>query len=426
MKLKFDIETNIYYQNNKDYFIKLVQLIENNPRSYVRMLKSKCSKQKYIDYSYLKNWIDISLPLLKNEIYTYNTKCYWIINNIQNFPICPVCKKPILKNILNIFKGYSRTCSYTCMYKDITYIKNKQETNNKLKANGTTKLRALKAKQTYTKRTGYTNPSKNPKIKDKKKQTYLKHYGTDHNMKSKIGINEYQTAILDKYGVKSIFQLDKVKEKIRNTNNKKLNCDYPMQNFTCKEKSRKTRYIKNNGLYNSIESLEKMQQTYFKKTGYTNPSKNPEVQYKKSLKQSIINTKIFNTKKKNNTFNKSKLEDKCYILLISKFGIGDVIRQYSSKEYPFNCDFYIRSLNLYIEINGTWTHGGHPFNQENINDIQRLNKWKLKAKSSTFYKNAIIVWTQRDVLKRQIAKINNLNFIEIWKFNDLENYLKQI
>ena len=61
---------------------------------------------------------------------------------------------------------------------------------------------------------------------------------------------------------------------------------------------------------------------YYKKTGYKNPSQNPEVKKQK-----------FNTMKKNNSFGKSKDEDIIYELLIQKG--YTVIRQYYDREkYP--------------------------------------------------------------------------------------------
>lgn len=88
------------------------------------------------------------------------------------------------------------------------------------------------------------------------------------------------------------------------------------------------------------------------------------------------------------------------------------IRQYKSSQYPFACDFYLTDYDTYIEIQGLWTHGGHPFDKNNQNDIDKLNFWK--SKKSEYYKDAIKTWTIRDVQKRNIAKNNNLNYYEFF------------
>lgn len=74
------------------------------------------------------------------------------------------------------------------------------------------------------------------------------------------------------------------------------------------------------------------------------------------------------------------------------FDKDDIIYQYSDKErYPFNCDFYVKSKDLFIEVNYFWTHGTEPFNENNPEHIKKLNEWKEKAKTSKFYNQAIYV-----------------------------------
>lgn len=109
--------------------------------------------------------------------------------------------------------------------------------------------------------------------------------------------------------------------------------------------------------------------------------------------------KCHDTRKKNKTFSTSKSEDTIYSLLINKFGEKNVRRQYQSEEYPFQCDFYIRSTKTYIECNFSWTHGSVFYDPNNSTHIQQLNIWKHKAETSDFYKNAIYTWTVRDVNK---------------------------
>ena len=157
-----------------------------------------------------------------------------------------------------------------------------------------------------------------------------------------------------------------------------------------------------------------------------NTIKNNIEQYNAFINKSILffnsnefKEKSYNTKKKNSSFNKSKPENESYKLLKEKY--PDVITQYKSKEYPFVCDFYIPSLDLYIECNYHWTHGGHPYNKNNEDDIKKLNKWK--EKNTKFYNNAINTWTIRDIRKKNIAKNNNLNYLVFYSYNELYNWI---
>ena len=143
-----------------------------------------------------------------------------------------------------------------------------------------------------------------------------------------------------------------------------------------------------------------------------------------------LRNSIFKTKKENNSFNKSQEEQKIKKLLLNKF--KNLKCQYKSKVYPFACDFYIPSLDLYVEYQGFWTHGQYnhkiygPFDKNNNEHVNLLNIWIDKSKTSNFYKKAIHVWTESDPLKRETAKKNNLNWIEFFTMDQfMEWYNKQ-
>lgn len=202
----------------------------------------------------------------------------------------------------------------------------------------------------------------------KTKATFLENYGVDNPNKNKI--------------IK-----DKRKKTISNIDNFYDNRA---------EKSRKTKIEK----YGSLENAELNRLNTIRKN-------NPDyfVQWRDKISQTMRN---------NETFNKSKPEDMYYDLLLSLYDNNDVVRQYKDERYPFNCDFYIKSEDLFIELNLSWVHGGHAFNIYNENDIRILSNWQEKAKTSKYYENAIYIWTDLDVRKQLIANKNNLNYISIY------------
>ena len=178
------------------------------------------------------------------------------------------------------------------------------------------------------------------------------------------------------------------------------------------EKAKQTRLIKNNGKYFSEESINKIKQTTFNIYGVDSFTKTQQFKDIISTQQLNIQNKQYKTKKKNHSFNSSKIENE-----LEKYFIKNNIKyisQYHSSEYPFTCDFYFPDSNYYVEIQGSWTHGIHPFDCNNINDIEILNEWKIKSERSDFYKKAIYVWTDHDVKKRNIAKENNIKYLEIF------------
>jgi hypothetical protein len=132
------------------------------------------------------------------------------------------------------------------------------------------------------------------------------------------------------------------------------------------------------------------------------------------------------TKRRNHTWSTSKPEEKMYLILCNKFGEFDIVRQYKDKRYPFHCDFYVKSLDLFIELNATWLHGQHWFNADDDADVNLLEYWSSKIEDGhNFYKVAIDVWTVRDVKKRQTAIDNKLNYVVFWK-TDLSDFMSWI
>lgn len=126
------------------------------------------------------------------------------------------------------------------------------------------------------------------------------------------------------------------------------------------------------------------------------------------------------TQRQNGTLNTSSAED-CAYEILKFFKFPDVVRQYKSDSYPFCCDFYSPSADTYIEYLGSWTHGGHPYDPSSDSDEEVVQKWK--AGGTEYYANALETWTVRDVLKRQTAASNKLNYIELWNIADVCRYV---
>ena len=245
-----------------------------------------------------------------------------------------------------------------------------------------------KISQTCINKFGVDSPLKNKEVREKIKQTNIQKYGVDYLFKSNIIKEKIKQTNIQKYGVDNLFKNDIIKEKIKQTNIQKYGVDNPLKNK---------------------EIREKIKQTNIQKYGVDNPLKNKEI-WKKSQDNRQISSK-------------SKLENNFLNYLKLKYESDDIITQYKSKEYPYYCDFYIKSINLYIEIQGHWTHNDHPFDINNLNDQLIMNKWRTKSLSDKYYKNALNTWTIKDVEKRNTAIQNNLNYLEIFGKTDLNKYI---
>ena len=329
---------------------------DNELITYLTDKSGEYNKRK--DWKWLQKNNAIIYCLLKNRYADIleETKVseiyYRLKHNINEIPKCPVCGQPV-KYTTN---GYSTYCSKKCWTSD---------TGNKLSS--------VKHKETNLKKYGVENTQKIQSIEEKRLKNRAKNA---NSIKEKI-----KQTCLQKYGVENVLQLNSVKEKIKQTCLQKYGVEYGFQSNLVKEK---------------------IKQTCLQKYGVDNPMKNKEIWKNAQLKRTYSS--------------KSKYELKVFEILKNIFGEENVINQYSSEKYPFHCDFYIKSINLYIELQGHWTHGPHPFNENDKNDLALLNTW-IEKSNDQYYKYAVYTWTIRDIEKRNMAKQNNLNYLEIFGYN---------
>ena len=358
--------------------------------------------------------------------------------NIEIRPVCVICGKPV--KFLNGKKNqlFNKTCckEHANMLDGITVkkvlkdiysdVNKKQEINNKIRETCLLKYgdehysNRIKAKETCLQRYGVTSPLKSEIFKQKSKETCLQKYGVEYTGQIPEKIEKTHKACLEKYGVDSVFKVQGFRHQSSDTCIKKYASDEDDINS-----------IVNIGQLKYVK--DKIKNTCLEKYGVENPM---QTQYYKNLISSILSSneiqeKIYNTKLLNNSFNISYQEDICFELLKEKY--SDCIRQYKSELYPFNCDFYIPSLDLYIEYNGSHYHHYHPFNENNEYDLNELNNLKEKAENSNAHKNGkksqydniIYTWTILDVKKRNIAQQNNLNYIEFWNINEVKEWINK-
>ena len=293
-------------------------------------------------------------------------------------PVCKICGKPVKFN-RSIIKPFNDTCSVSCASSLRASHVNIKKRNAAIK-------KAVKEKY------GVDNVFQLNNVKEKIKEIKIERYGDPYW----IDRNKVKETLYRHYGGASYFSNDELRKK-----------SIEKKHHTVKEKY---------GVDNVFQAdfvKEKIKRTLLKNWGVDNASKIDEL-------KEIRKSHEYITKKKNNSFNKSKQEDQTFYLLKEKY--YDVIRQYKSDVYPYCCDFYIPNLDLYIECNYHWTHGGHPYNSNNLDDYNKYNDWLNK--NTKYYNNAIITWTCRDVNKRIIAKQNNLNYLEFFKFNEFKEWLE--
>ena len=362
---------------------ELIEYLTDNSGEYNKRINRKYLETHDLNILHIlyNVYDDLSEKTPVYEIY------YRLKNNLKKRPVCIICGKPVKYTSGHYAKFCSKECQYSDLGKKIT--------------------KEIKIKSNLEKY-GVEHTSQLKEVTDKRTKSRADH------------VNEIQQHVREslykKYGAYDVMHIPHILQKIKNTNLKKFGVEFPLQQLkkenseiyqkisqTCINKFGVDSPLKNK------EVREKIKQTNIQKYGVDNPLKNKEI-WKKSQDNRQISSK-------------SKLENNFLNYLKLKYESDDIITQYKSKEYPYYCDFYIKSINLYIEIQGHWTHNDHPFDINNLNDQLIMDIWRTKSLSDKYYKNALNTWTIKDVEKRNTAIQNNLNYLEIFGKTDLNKYI---
>ena len=218
------------------------------------------------------------------------------------------------------------------------------------------------AKATHLARHGVDNPFVRDDVKDQIRQTVREHYGVDNPSLSPVIQERRRQTMQERYGVDNPFESEVFQEKSRQTVQERYGVDYVFQS------------------------------------------------------DEII-ARAMDTKRKNGTFATSSAEDTLYELLVGyadQLGMTVVRQHRDEKRYPFAVDFYIPERDLFIELNGSWSHGRHWYEADREMDQKTVRTWRKKGEKSQYYRNALEVWTERDVRKREAAREAQLNYVTLW------------
>ena len=343
---------------------------------------------------------------------------------LEKRPVCKCCGGHVSFN--GYHKGsmhYSACCCSSCHAK---YTKDKRFETNIKKYGRKNFGSAEKVKEYGINHYGVDNPAKTDFVKKKMRETNLKKYGFNCSSKSEIVKEKIKQTCLKRYGVEYTGQIEEAKEKSKKTCLEKYGSEYYIGS---KDRLEKTiEFSKQN--YNvdwftkSEEIKNKAKETMLKRYGVEYSMQIPKnKEYMSYLMSSYeMQERRYNTMKRNHTFNSSSIEEEFFLYIKSRF--PKVIRQYKDKNrYPYFCDFYIPELDYFIELQGYYTHGNHPFDPNSNEDLQLIEYYKKKYGEDC---QPITIWSIKDVEKRNCAKRNHLNFKEVWSLEDGKNFVNDL
>ena len=343
---------------------------------------------------------------------------------LEERPVCKWCGGHVSFN--GYHKGsmhYSACCCSSCHAK---YTKDKRFETNIKKYGRKNFGSAEKVKEYWISHYGVDNPAKTDFVKKKMRETNLKKYGFNCSSKSEIVKEKIKQTCLKRYGVEYTGQIEEAKEKSKKTCLEKYGSEYYIASKDCLEKT--IEFSKQN--YNvdwftkSEEIKNKAKKTMLRRYGVEYSMQIPKnKEYMSYLMSSYeMQERRYNTMKRNHTFNSSSTEEEFFLYIKSRF--PKVIRQYKDKNrYPYFCDFYIPELDYFIELQGYYTHGNHPFDPNSNEDLQLIEYYKKKYGEDC---QPITIWSIKDVEKRDCAKRNHLNFKEVWSLEDGKNFVNYL
>lgn len=361
-------------------------------------------------------------------------RVYCILNDIYEQPTCKHCGNPV--GFIGWKHGFREYCSNSCQRNYYEKYILTEELDKKRKHNA-----SIAHKQTYI-----NNPNLGKEISDKRLETWYGYPIEKRMEQSKKWKMWY-------YGMSP-------EERKRFTKNRISKIKFDSEEFKNKSIDPCVRYydaIKNSDIvnnrnriafYNMDEDSKLLKQTTIKNTmieryGVKNPYQIPAVRDKidlvkraESIKNRPIAEKIkskqkeYQTKLRNKSFSGpiSKQELKLLTKIKSNYPQYTIVQQYGDERYPFACDFYIKELDLFIEYQGSQFHQTHPYDPNNEDDVKLTNRLleMSNKEHGNYYKAIYNNWTNKDVIKRNIAKENKINFEEIWNYKISDDELKTI
>ena len=281
-----------------------------------------------------------------------------------------------------------------------------------------------KTRATNLLRYGYTNANKRPFMR--------KHMSQVMKKKAPMIAAKSRKTCLGKYGVEYYGQtaearkaqsermhgnLDVFLAKTRATMQKRYGVNYSWESAALRNKAYSTMqkrygtscYCQSDEYKERLDSImDKVRNTNMMRYGV--PVYTQSDEYKQNV--DVIQSRIIATKRQNGVLNTSAVEKHVK-------GFDDFESQYNNdSRYPYLCDFYDKERDLFIEVNASWTHGYHWYDVEK--DVAVCTKWKAKSEDSTYYANALEVFTKRDVEKRETARVNSLNYVTLWDSDGMD------
>ena len=204
------------------------QIINQSPLGYFNQIMSK-KHSELRDYVISHSvFLDDKLNPVNNKPYNKATRITYAIFNLNDYPKCSTCGKPIMRNLSaneNICKLH---CCNKCAQKDPDIIAKIKQTKT-INHGDPNYNNKEKARKTCLDKYGFEYSWQAESTKKSIRKTLLERYGVDHQMRSDEIKNAMKARYKKEHGVEYSFQDPKVQAKINAKNQLNYGVDWPMQ-----------------------------------------------------------------------------------------------------------------------------------------------------------------------------------------------------
>lgn len=283
---------------------------------------------------------------------TFRKRVYLVLSDTINLAICSFCNKR--EQVINE-KGYMGRCGHSQCRTDFLKINgipyfSEKSTKKRIKNTDWIKFGENVKKRHWT----YTKES------DKVKEKMRKNWSERTKKQIKDRKEKYISTMMEKYGVKSSLVLPKTRIKTESSKVRKIVGDKNREAWKNKSEEEKHKHVL------------KISKTYKERTGYDHPLQNPKVR-KQMLRKSFLTTKVNENLFCQGSYEKDFVEKYLY-KFPSLVNAKSVRYFFNGKDHIYFPDFFIKELNLVIEIKSTWTFDENGKNIELRN--KNFAKWK--------------------------------------------------
>jgi hypothetical protein len=249
---------------------------------------------------------------------------------------CKICKKET--KFISFISGYKIGCCAKHILKIHYGIENVFQLESVKE----------KCKQISIKKRGVDHPSKSLEVKNKKEETCLKIYGFKAGY---ADIEKREKTCLKNHGVKNPSQSEEIKKRKEETCLKNHGVKYPFQSEEIRKKSKKTKKEKYGDEY--YRNPDKIKQTTLERYGVEHNMQNKDL-FEKNQKSGFRLKQFRDT----NLYYRGKYEldflEKWYDIYPEIINVEPFEYIFEEKKHFYHPDFFIKSLNLMIEIKSSY------------------------------------------------------------------------